>query len=100
MRVVGCTIAVLGVAAAAALGVLGVPAAYPVLLVCSLALWLVGIGAAAASLAPPRPVVGTAAAVAAVSAWPILLLQELTPLWGAIATMCGVVVASRARDAG
>lgn len=93
MRIAGGVLAAAGLVAALAVPVLGFPGAFPVLLGAALVLWLVGAGAAAASLAPPRPTAGLAAGAAALLGWPVLLTPGLSPLWGALAALCGVAVA-------
>lgn len=94
MRIAGAVLAAAGIAGALAVPVLGFPGAFPVLLGAALVLWLVGAGTAAASLAPPRPVPGLAAAAAALLGWPMLAVPGLGPLWGGVAALCGVVVAA------
>jgi hypothetical protein len=99
MRLAGVALATAGVVGALAVPLLGLPEAFPVLLGAALALWLVGAGAAAACVAPPRRVPGLAALAAGLLGWPLLLVYGLAPLWGVLATACGVVVAVRSRGA-
>ena len=94
MRIAGGVLVAAGIAGALAVPVLGFPGAFPVLLGAALVLWLVGAGAAAASLAPPRLTVGLAAVGAALVGWPVLLVPGLAPLWGSLAALCGVLVAA------
>jgi hypothetical protein len=94
MRVAGIVIAVAGLCGAIAGPVLGFPGAFAVLLVVAVVLWLVGIGVAAASLAPPRPVTGIAALVAALCGWPMIPAYSLAPAWGAVAAASGALVAT------
>jgi hypothetical protein len=93
MRVTGAVLALAGLVGAAALPLLGTPAAFPLLLLAALVLWLVGTAAAAACLAPPRRTPGLAALGAGLLGWPLLLLSGLAPLWGVLAAGCGAVVA-------
>ncbi len=92
MRVAGALIVVLGVVGAVALPILGLPGAFGVLLLAALTLWLVAVPTAAACLAPPRRIAGTAALGSGVLGWPLLLAYPLSPLWGALIAICGVVV--------
>jgi hypothetical protein len=93
-------LAALGLAGAAAVPALGLPGAFPALLVLALGLWLVGAGTAAAALAPARRTAGLAALGAALLGWPLLLLYGLAPLWGLLAAACGAVVFRAARPEG
>lgn len=94
MRVAGGVLVAAGLVGALAVPVIGIPEAFSVLLGAAVVLWLVGAGAAAASLAPPRRTVGIAALAAALLGWPLLLLTALAPLWGLAAAVCGLVVAT------
>lgn len=93
MRVAGSVLAAAGVTGALAVPLLGLPGAFPVLMGASLVLWLVGAGAAAACVAPPRRVPGIAALAAAALGWAVMLSYALAPVWGTLAAACGVVVA-------
>jgi hypothetical protein len=97
MRVTGAVLALAGLAGAVALPLLGTPAAFPLLLLAALVLWLVGAATAAACLAPARRTPGLAALGAGLLGWPLLLVYGVAPLWGALAAACGVVVAVRGR---
>jgi hypothetical protein len=96
MRAAGAALVLAGLAGAAALPLLGRPGAFGILLLCALALWLVGAGTAAACLAPPRRAAGLAALGAGLLGWPLLLLYGLSPLWGLLAAACGAVVVAQA----
>ena len=95
MRVAGAVLAAAGVVGALAVPLLGLPTAFPVLLGAAAVLWLVGMGTAAACVAPPRRAAGLAALAAGLLGWPMLLVYGLAPLWGVAAAACGVVVAVR-----
>ncbi len=97
MGIAGAVLAAAGLVGALAVPLVGLPGAFPVLLGAALVLWLVGAGTAAASLAPPRPAEGFAALTAGVVGWPMLFAYGLSPLWGALALACGVVVAGGLR---
>ncbi len=94
MRVAGGVLATAGVAGALAGPLLGFPGAFPVLLGAAVVLWLVGAGAAAACVAPPRRAPGLAALAAGFLGWALVLVYALAPLWGVVAAACGVVVAT------
>lgn len=95
MRLAGALLVTAGLTGAAAPALVGFPGAFMPLLVAALLLWLTGIGTAAASLSPPRPLAGVAALSAGLLGWPLLLASGLAPLWGALAAICGMVVAVR-----
>lgn len=92
MIVAGVLIIVAGVCGAIARAALGLPQAFPILLACSLILWLSGVGAAAAAAAPVRRVAGWSAFIAALLGWALLLLADLAPVWGIAAAGLGVTV--------
>jgi hypothetical protein len=95
MRIRGTILMLAGVVGALAGPLLGLPGAFPVLLPVALVLWFVGTTTAAVCLAPPRRTPGLAALAASLLGWPLLLLYGLAPLWGALAAVCGVLVAIR-----
>jgi len=100
MIAAGVVLAVAAVVGALAVPLLGLPGAFPVLLVAALILWLVGAAVAALCVAPPRRAQGLAALGAALLGWPMLLVYGLSPLWGGLAALCGVAVAVPARPRG
>jgi len=92
-RVAGVVIVLAGVAGTVAVPALGLPGAFPVLMLAALVLWFTGVGTAAGCVVPARPRAGVSALVAAVMAWPLIVLHGQAVLWGAVATGCGLVVA-------
>ncbi len=92
MRTLGAILVAAGIVGAAAVPLLGFPGAFALLMVAAVLLWFVGIAAAAACLAPARPVQGTSALMAAVLGWPLVLLYGTAPLWGLLAAACGGAV--------
>ncbi|MGE3075955.1 MAG: hypothetical protein AB7N24_08720 [Dehalococcoidia bacterium] len=92
MRIAGGMLTVFGVAAALAMPLLGLPAAFPVLMLAALLLWFTGVGTAAWCIAPLRRWPGLGALAAAALAWPVVLFYGFAPLWGIAAAACGVVV--------
>lgn len=100
MRAAGIALAMAGALAALARPLVGLPGAFPILLGAALVLWLVGIGAAAGAVAPPSRRIALAALGAAVMSWPTIVLFRLAPLWGAVAVVCGLVVATARRPVG
>jgi hypothetical protein len=97
MRVAGIVLTGAGVTGALAVPLLGLPAAFPLLLGSAVVLWFVGAGAAAACVAPPRRAPGLAALAAGLLGWPVLLVYGLAPVWGVLAAACGVAVARGSR---
>ena len=89
MRIAGGVLAAAGAVGALAVPLLGFPGAFPVLLGAAVILWLVGVGAAAACVAPPRRTSGLAALSAGFLGWALVLVYALAPLWGVAAAACG-----------
>lgn len=95
MRVGGTILTVAGVAGALAVPLLGLPGAFPVLLLVALVLWFVGTATAVACLAPLRRTSGMAALAASFLGWLVMFSYPLAPVWGGLAAGCGVLVAIR-----
>lgn len=97
MRIAGGVLVAAGAVGALAVPLLGFPGAFPVLLGAAVILWLVGVGAAASCVAPPRRASGLAALSAGFLGWALVLVYALAPLWGVAAAACGVVVVASGR---
>jgi hypothetical protein len=91
MRTLGAILVAAGILGVVAVPLLGFPGAFALLMVAAVLLWFVGIAAAAACLAPARPVQGAAAAGAAACGWPLVLAYGIAPLWGLVAACCGLI---------
>lgn len=97
MRIAALVLGAAGLLVAVTEPVVGLPEGFPLLLLGALTLWLGGLATAAACVAPPRRAAGLAALGIAGSAWLVVLVFRLAPLWGGLALALAAVMWVRGR---